>query len=132
LVEAGSFRLKALAMISGAAISLCLAALAILPPAAKADSWTNYCGGQVVQGKQYDLTAQICVGAYRTMNATMGMGNQHSVCVWYDYYWVKMCTAGPGAWVYNPGDYQWHWARPFIGNNAQSPTVVQGVAWTKN
>jgi hypothetical protein len=132
LVDARSFRIKVILVIGAAAVSLCLVALAALPSAAKADSWTNYCNNQQLTGKQYEVPGPLCYGAHRTLNATMGMGDQHSVCVWHNADWIKMCTTGPGAWVYNPGSYQFAYTRPYISNNAFSPTIVHAVAWTKN
>lgn len=59
----------------------------------------------------------------------MGEGDQHSVCVWDDADFISMCTSGPNAWVYNPGNYVYNVAQPYIANQAYSPTVVHAVAW---
>lgn len=130
MTEALSFRAKTLLALVGAAI--CLVFLTVPPSKAQAaEQWTNYCGGQTLKGWKAGEPYYLCYGAARWVNGTMGMGEQRSVCVWSEDDWVTMCTSGPGAWVYNPGNSNWAWARPFIRNNAyEGSTVVQAVAWT--
>jgi hypothetical protein len=118
------------------ALALSAAVLALLftsvigpPQGAQAEGWTNYCNNQKLTTP--GAAGWLCGGAERMMISTMGMGDQHSVCVWGWANWVQMCTSGPGAWVYNPGNSQWAWQAPAISNNAPGWNIVHGVAWTK-
>lgn len=119
-------------VVAGLLIATFLVALvATTPKAQAAEGWTNYCYGQTVESK-YGPLSGICGGAKRWVNGLMGEGDAHSVCVMDTEDWIQMCTTGPGAWVYNPGDSKWAWAEPLIRNNAVTPTVVHAVAWTSN
>lgn len=117
-------------------LTLCAIALALLftsvialPQAAQAEEWTNYCNNRKLTGA--GTPGWLCGGAERMMISTMGEGDQHSVCTWGWANWVQMCTSGPNAWVYNPGNGEWAWQTPTIGNNAAGWNIVHAVAWTK-
>jgi hypothetical protein len=132
MVEMLSQRAKSVLAVGGAMITLCLIALAASPAAAQAsESWTGYCGGVTLNSKTGSTAGSLCQGAARWVDGTMGMGYQHSVCVWdTDEVWAQVCSSGPGAWVYNPGNYTWALAKPMIQNNGYSDNMVEAVAWT--
>lgn len=122
-------RPKAIFALGAAVLAMCAALLSAAPPRAQAESWQNYCNNQTLAGRGAANYQWLCVGASRWINGLMGEGDQHSVCVWDLADTISMCTAGPGGWVYNPGDYGWDYAQPLIENQANGPTVVHAVAW---
>jgi hypothetical protein len=123
-------RTKAILALGTALVAMCLTVLIAPPPGAQAEGWTNYCNNQTLAGKGVGYYAWVCQGAPRTLNGLMGEGDQHSVCVWDLADTSAMCTTGPGAWVYNPGDSGWDLTNPIIENQASTATVVHAVAWT--
>jgi hypothetical protein len=125
-----SRRARAFLALSGTITTLLLALLTAPLSGAQAEGWTNYCNNQTLAGKDKPIYEYLCQGVGRTLSGLMGEGDQHSVCIWDSADSISMCTSGPNAWVYNPGDYGWDWAVPYIANNAYSPTVVHAVAWT--
>lgn len=96
-------------------------------PAAEASS--PFCGG-TYGGYGW------CYGAYRTMTAVDGIGQDHSVCVAYTYQagvgWAQSgshCSSGPGQYaVYNIGGVG-AYGQPFIQNNAAGSNRMQGHAY---
>lgn len=113
-------------------MALLLTAIAASPREAQAEGWSNYCNNRKLAGQSLPGAVDwLCQGAAREMVSTMGEGDQHSVCVWGDANWIQMCTSGPNAWVYNPGNSQWAWAQPYISNNAYSWNIVHAVTWTR-
>jgi hypothetical protein len=134
MVDAHSQRPQSVLAVSVALIVLCFMALAVAPSGAQAsESWTGYCGGATLNSKTGSTAGSLCQGNARWVDGTMGMGNQHSVCVWdTNEVWAQVCSSGAGAWVYNPGNYTWALANPMIQNNGYSANTVQAVAWTLN
>lgn len=126
MVEVRNTRFGTIVALCAAILGMSLTVSLAQPSTVSADGWTNYCNNTIL------VANQNCYGLRRTMNAAMGMGDQHSVCIWWDSYWPLTCSSGPGAWTYNPGDSSWYWSRPIIKNNASGSNVVHGVAWTDN
>lgn len=96
-------------------------------PQAEAVSWSPYCNNQTLGGSASGNA--YCYGAYRTLHAEYGWGDQHSVCV-FDMYNAGRCSSGPGAGVYNPTDASVYWVNvaPAIYNNAAGWNVVHASA----
>jgi hypothetical protein len=116
-------------VLSAIVFALLLTAVIASPKGAQAEGWTNYCNNRQLTAPGTE--GWLCGGAERMMVSMMGEGDQHSVCVWGWGKWIQMCTSGPNAWVYNPGDSQWAWEAPTIANNAPGWNIVHAVAWTK-
>jgi hypothetical protein len=118
---------KALAAAIGIGIALYLGLLAGAPSQANA-SLSNYCSNQTLGNHQ------ACWGAPRTMYATYGWGDQHSVCVWVTTtngggpYGGFACSSGPGAGAYQPAPFTSYFY-PTIENNATGSNLVHGVAY---
>lgn len=127
VVEQVGSSVKAL-MASAAVLGvLFLGASAGLPSQADAAT-SNFCGGWL---GGYGT----CNGNGRTVYATEGWGDQHSMCVWaadlpgggiqFDQ---PMCSGGPGQHVYNPTST--HYAYPSITNNSCcGNNLVHGIAY---
>lgn len=122
------------AFIASGAIALALCVIALLGFARGASASTsNFCGGQKLAGNESG-SGFTCVGAGRTMYATYGWGEQHSVCVWaalapgaggasgYG------CSGGPGQGVYVAASLTTYYY-PSISNGAAGWNIVHGVAY---
>lgn len=104
------------------AIAIFAAFLLAAPRAAHATE-SPFCGGQVVAPKQ------TCSGASRTFNASLGWGEQGSVCVGNGVSGVA-CSGGPNEGVYKPVG-QWITTQPWISNNLSNQNNrVHGIAYT--
>lgn len=134
MTEVHGRRSKAGLAAIGLLLTLCLAFLISSPATAQADEWTNYCNNQKLGGWNEPWPPYpFCYGAARWYSAVMGEGDQHSVCVQASD-GSGMCSSGPGAWVYNTGDWEFRWERPYIVLNSGVNTysIVHAAAWTKN
>jgi hypothetical protein len=126
-------RLRTFLALGGIVLAMCLSFLAVSPGNAQADGWTNYCNGQKLGGWNETWPPYpYCYGAARWYGSVMGEGDQHSVCPIASND-SMMCTTGPGAWVYNPGDGVFRWREPSIYQNSgiKTWTIVHAVAWTQ-
>ena len=116
---------KALAAAIG--VTLCLGLSAGVPTQADA-SLSNYCSNQTLGNHG------ACWGAQRTLYATYGWGDHHSVCVWATTsygggpYGGFACSSGPGAGAYHPAPFTGYFY-PTIENNATGSNRVYGVAY---
>lgn len=127
MTERANLRWKALIASAGILGVLLLGIGGGLPDQASAAT-SKFCGGWL---GGYGG----CNGAGRTVYATEGWGDQHSMCVWaadlpgggiqFDQ---PMCSGGPGQHVYNPTST--HYAYPSITNNSCcGDNLVQGIAY---
>lgn len=123
MTDSFAHQLKVFLALSGVILGLCSISLFSSPANAEA-STSNYCGGSL--GGYLS-----CWGAGRTLYATYGWGDQHSVCVW-----AAWSNGGPGSvacsggtsGVYNPVGGT-NYMYPAIQNNGQGVQGVQGVAY---
>jgi hypothetical protein len=98
--------------------------IAVSPATSQAYTVSNYCNNFTLNGGQY------CEGAQRSMYAVEGWGDQHSVCVFINFYgeFYRKCSGGPGEHVYDPfGQTLNGW--PGIQNQGFTSNVVHGRAY---
>lgn len=95
--------------------------LALLGPKPVEANWANYCN-PVTLGSNGE-----CATSPHVMNQLYGWGDQHSVCVGWQYNGaVTRCSSGPGAGVYTPVFETFTWY-PMIRNNSAGTNTVHGV-----
>ena len=117
-------RMKLALGFCAAVVALCLAIATTSVPGAQAYTVSNYCNG-ITQ-----VSYELCIGAYRTVYAVEGWGDQHSVCVWFQTTTEvgRQCSGGPGAHIYDPWGGSIY-AGPGIQNNAAGSNTVHGRAY---
>lgn len=120
------WRRRATMLVCGVAVSLAMAVALQSPSVAEAGT-SPYCNNQNLGGWGW------CAGAKRTLYATYGWGDQHSVCVYASQSeggggTTYKCSGGSGQGVYNPAGVT-AYLYPKISNNAGGSNTVHGVAF---
>ena len=130
MIEVARRRSITLLALGGMVMAMCLAFLVASPVSAQAEGWVNYCNNQKLGG-QHEVPPPYfyCLGSERWYGSVMGEGDQHSVCVVASN-GETMCTTGPNAWVYDPGDGVFRFGKPYISNSAPGWNIVHAVSWT--
>jgi hypothetical protein len=114
-------RLRLEAIASAIALVLIGAVLFVNPQPANATTST-YCNNQTLSNYN------ICYGGARNLEAVLGWGDNHSVCVNATGHTSWTCSSGPGQSTFNSG-ISCAQRGPEIQDNATGSNVVHGVAY---